>query len=223
MWLLYDLRRINLPLPEILNLFAAVLFVFSFDILFASPGGLRIDHKDHFQASKRRIALRFPRFANRVHDLHQFRAANLRVRKLSLPKTANKPHFVSLTEKLNALSNRDLEVVFGRHRAYLYTLDILLLGLLVLLKLRLLVLVTTVVSNPNNRRSRRARNQNQIQTLVLRTPQGVARSQHTDLLTLVVDNPNLGKTEQALVNVRWRFASWRSSWPFIYRNPPRKT
>lgn len=35
-WLLYAFRRVILPLPVILNRFAAVLFVLSFDIFFGT-------------------------------------------------------------------------------------------------------------------------------------------------------------------------------------------
>jgi len=46
-WLLWDFRRVILPVPVILNLLTAVLFVFSFGIFLTWNLGLWIEDHDH--------------------------------------------------------------------------------------------------------------------------------------------------------------------------------
>lgn len=120
-WLLWLLRRVIFPVPVILNLFAADLFVLIFGIFFLHS---RLWHQHHDHLAPVQIGRSFDLsdLANQFGKMLKAGFAVLGVSEFALPKHAGHFDFVAVLEKLDCVSRQVTHIVFCDTRTYLYTL-----------------------------------------------------------------------------------------------------
>lgn len=194
-WLLCVLRRVIFPVPVILNRFAAVLLVLIFGIaLLLRRGRLWNQDHDHHASIQRRDPLNGPEIRHRFRELFQLLPAQLGVRDLARLEHAGDLDLVALAEELPRLDDAGLQVVLRNSRTDLYTLNFLLLALLVLALLPFQVLMLAIVDDLAHRRLGRRRNHDEVKPLLAGDAQSLPALENAQLGAIGVDDAYVAKT-----------------------------
>lgn len=215
MWLLLDLRRMIFPVPEILNLFTAVLWVFSFDI-FVFTCGNRINDDDHFSSAQNGFLVWFAQISYRVYDGLDLSLSNFGVRKFALSEPTDHTHLVPVSKKRPGFSHDDLDVVLTNIGTQLYPFYVLAFGLLVFLELGLLVFVLSVIDNLDDRRVCTLCDQDKVESCIASLIDGFAARHDPQLPSVWADHTDIFEAQQALINVGKRFAPRTAHWHSPY-------
>lgn len=146
MWLLPLLRLVILPVPVILNRFAAVLFVLIFGMAFLGTWFREQDHY-HLLPFENRWPFDDCRFAECFCESIHLVQADLGVGNFPGSKLACHAYLVPFSEELPRIFEQGLHVIFRNTRTHLYTLYILSFALSFLLALLGLVFMLAVVND----------------------------------------------------------------------------
>ena len=202
--MLCDFRRVIFPDPVTLNRFAAVLFVFSFelfDILFLRHRMRpRHEHHDHQAAIQRWSPLDRRDVGQKFGHMIELISPEYRVRDLPGPELAGHLDLIPFFQELPSLSSLEAEIMLRDARAYLYTLYVLLLFLPFPLPLLHFVLVLAVIDDPDDRRLSGGRDHHQVEALFFGDRKSLAGLENAELLAVGADDAYVSKSEAALVD-----------------------
>ncbi len=101
------------PVPEILNLFAAVLLVFSFGIFLFSCR-LWIEHHNHLSSAECRVLIAFSDLIHVLGDEFKLPRTDFWMSQFPLFEPANEAHLIPFSEELDCLANEHHEIVLSR-------------------------------------------------------------------------------------------------------------
>jgi hypothetical protein len=220
--LLWLARRVIFPVPVILNRFTAVLFVLIFGI-FLLGSWLRDEHHDHHSAIKGRRTFDRCKVHDRLRKLVQLLSAQFGVRDLASLEDARDFDLVALFQEASSLSHTRQQVMLGDTRTDLYTLNFLLLALLVLTQLPFEVFVLTVVDNLAHGGLGGRRDHHQIEPLLSGGTQGLTALHDAQLSTIGIDDSNISEAQNALVYGRARIWAGVSSKSCYLLSPQLRT
>lgn len=201
MWLLCVRRRVIFPDPVILNLFAAVLLVFSFGTFLSLWLCSRFRHEDH----RHQLAIQSGRPLDGADvfkflgDSIELSSTDLGVRDLASAELADESDLVAVFQEPPSLLHVERDVVLSNSRTDLYTLYVLRFALPFFLALALFVLEVAVIDDLADRGLRMGGDQNQVEALFAGHIQSLSGLHDAQLRPIGADHSNVAEAQNALV------------------------